>query len=49
MQWLIPLLWILTILIPINGLMLFGIRNERRRVRIAILEYWRLRQRRKDF
>jgi hypothetical protein len=40
------ILYLLTILIPINGILYMGIRQERLRNRRILLEQWRLGRRR---
>lgn len=45
MEALAYIIYILTILIPINGLLWMAKRNERERNRRILLAYWRMRRR----
>jgi hypothetical protein len=41
------LMWVLTILVPIHGLLFLGRRNERKRIRALVVQYWKLRNHRR--
>lgn len=45
MEWALAT-YILTILIPINGIILLGMHRERQRIRKVLLAYWKLGVRR---